>query len=104
MSSPSTPRVPVTDPPSSFARARVDSNCLGELLERYRHLLFSLVQRRYSRTWNPIHDSDVVQETLLVAVRHFHSFRGQTETELASWLGVILRRITAAQDRRARRR
>jgi RNA polymerase sigma-70 factor (ECF subfamily) len=69
------------------------SECLGELLERYRNYLYVV-----ARTQVDLHlavrasPSDVVQETFLRAARQFETFRGNSEGELLAWLRRILAR------------
>jgi RNA polymerase sigma-70 factor (ECF subfamily) len=75
-----------------LARARSgDSQSLGELLSRYRTYLTLLGTAQFQRKLQPrLSPSDVVQEALLCAHRHFGQFRGQTEPELVGWLREIL--------------
>lgn len=79
-------------------RAAVDS--LLQLYRNYLHLLArTQIDMHLVRQLNP---SDVVQETLLRAFRHFAQFRGGTEAELLAWLRRILARCLADQSRYAR--
>lgn len=68
-----------------------DRQSIGELLDHYRSYLTLLgslhFQRRLQARVGP---SDIVQEALLRAHRHFGQFRGQTEPELMAWLREIL--------------
>lgn len=68
-----------------------DRQSIGELLNHYRSYLTLLgslhFQRRLQARVGP---SDIVQEALLRAHRHFGQFRGQTEPELMAWLREIL--------------
>jgi RNA polymerase sigma-70 factor (ECF subfamily) len=68
-----------------------DRHSIGELLDHYRAYLTLLgslhFQRRLQARVGP---SDIVQEALLRAHRHFGQFRGQTEPELMAWLREIL--------------
>ncbi len=63
-------------------------------LERYRSWLGLLarlqVEPRFRAKFDP---SDIVQQTLLEAVRGFGKFRGGTEAELAAWLRQILAHV-----------
>ena len=63
-------------------------------LERYRSWLGLLarlqVEPRFRAKFDP---SDIVQQTLLEAVRGFPKFRGGTEAELAGWLRQILAHV-----------
>jgi RNA polymerase sigma-70 factor (ECF subfamily) len=75
-----------------IVRARAgDDDALGQLLEHYRAYLMLLARLQIGRRLQGKADcTDVVQETFLEAARHFTSFRGTTEPELASWLRQIL--------------
>jgi len=68
-----------------------DRESIGELLQHYRNYLMLLattqVERRLQSRISP---SDIVQETMLRAHRHFAQFRGKTEQELLAWLRQIL--------------
>jgi RNA polymerase sigma-70 factor (ECF subfamily) len=72
-------------------------------LERYRSWLAILarvhVEARYQAKFDP---SDVVQQTLLEAVRAWPDFRGRTEAELAAWLRQILAHVLLHEIRRYR--
>jgi RNA polymerase sigma-70 factor (ECF subfamily) len=77
-------------------------------LERYRSWLAVLarlqVAPRFRAKFDP---SDIVQQTLLEAVRDWPRFRGRTEPELAAWLRQILAHVLLHEIRRhggARRR
>ncbi len=63
-------------------------------LEQYRSWLGLLarlqVEPRFRSKFDP---SDIVQQTLLEAVRGFPKFRGGTEAELAGWLRQILAHV-----------
>lgn len=64
---------------------------LGALLAQYRTYLTLLGAAQFQRRLQArVSPSDVVQETLLRAHRHFGQFRGQTERELIAWLREIL--------------
>jgi RNA polymerase sigma-70 factor (ECF subfamily) len=64
---------------------------LGQLLERYRHYLGLLTRIEIGRRLQAKLDaSDLVQETLLEAHRHFAKFRGSNEAQFVAWLRQIL--------------
>ena len=69
-------------------------------IERYRSWLGLLarlqVEPRFRDKFDP---SDIVQQTLLEAVRDFPQFRGGTEAELAAWLRRILAHVLSHQFR-----
>jgi RNA polymerase sigma-70 factor, ECF subfamily len=70
-------------------------------LERFRSWLGFLarlqVEPRLRAKFDP---SDVVQQTMLEAVRGWPNFRGGTEAELAAWLRQILARVLLHERRR----
>ena len=60
-------------------------------LERYRAYLHLLARLQLDRRFQAKLDaSDIVQQTLLQAVRGADEFRGQTDAEMAAWLRQIL--------------
>ncbi len=60
-------------------------------LERYRAYLHLLARLQLDRRFQAKLDaSDIVQQTLLQAIRGAGEFRGQTEAEMAAWLRQIL--------------
>jgi RNA polymerase sigma-70 factor, ECF subfamily len=60
-------------------------------LERYRAYLYLLARLQLDRRFQAKVDaSDIVQQTLLRAVRGAGEFRGRTEAEVAAWLRQIL--------------
>ena len=72
---------------------RGHSESLGMLLEQYRDYLYLIARARIgARLQARANASDVVQETFLLASRHFHQFAGNSEREWQSWLRSILRR------------
>src|SRR5262245_12947799 len=74
---------------------------LGHLLERYRNYLALLARVQIGRRLQgKVDPQDLVQETFLQAHRHFPTFRGTTEEELASWLREILAATFANELRR----
>jgi len=70
-------------------------------LERYRSWLGLLarlqVEPRFRTKFDP---SDIVQQTMLEAIRGWPKFRGGTEAELAAWLRQILARVLMHEMRR----
>jgi RNA polymerase sigma-70 factor, ECF subfamily len=70
-------------------------------LERYRSwpgLLARLqVEPRFRAKFDP---SDIVQQTMLGAVRDWNKFRGETEAERAAWLRQILAHVLLHEMRR----
>jgi len=78
-----------------------DQAALGRLLERYRNYLALLARVQIGRRLQGKADpQDLVQETFLQAHRHFPTFRGTTEEELAGWLREILAATFANELRR----
>jgi RNA polymerase sigma-70 factor (ECF subfamily) len=75
-----------------LSRARKgDRQCIGELLTLYRNYLSLLASTQLERRLQPrVSPSDIVQETMLRAHRHFAQFRGQSEAEFLAWLRQIL--------------
>jgi RNA polymerase sigma-70 factor, ECF subfamily len=77
-------------------------------LERYRSWLGLLARLQVEPRFRAKFDaSDIVQQTLLEAVRDWPKFRGGTEAELAAWLRQILAHVLLREVRRycgARRR
>jgi RNA polymerase sigma-70 factor, ECF subfamily len=73
-------------------RARRGSkSSLGTLLQQYRNYLVVLASMQIEKRLQPrVSPSDVVQETMLRAHKHFGQFRGTTEQELLAWLRQIL--------------
>jgi len=70
-------------------------------LERYRSWLGLLarlqVEPRFRAKFDP---SDIVQQTLLEAVRDWPKFRGRSEAELAAWLRQVLAHVLLHEARR----
>src|SRR5690242_14435476 len=85
-------------------RARAgDDAARGRLLELYRNYLRLLARSLIGQALRlRLDPSDLVQETCLLAHRHFDSFAGSGEPELAAWLRRILVRNVADQARRHR--
>jgi RNA polymerase sigma-70 factor (ECF subfamily) len=70
-------------------------------LERYRSWLGFLARLQVEpRLWAKFDPSDVVQQTMLEAVRGLPNFRGATQAELAAWLRQILARVLLHERRR----
>jgi RNA polymerase sigma-70 factor (ECF subfamily) len=71
-----------------------ESTALDQLLEVYRNYISLLARLQVDRRLQGrIAPSDLVQETILQAGRHFAGFRGCSEGELVVWL----RRVLASQ-------
>ena len=63
---------------------------LDQLLEAYRDYLRLMARSSLGRCLRGKADaSDLVQETVIRAHRHFHQFRGHSEAELAAWLRAM---------------
>jgi RNA polymerase sigma-70 factor (ECF subfamily) len=78
-----------------------DREALGRLLEICRHyLLLAANQELTPALWTKIAPSDIVQESLMEAGRHFPRFQGGSEEELLAWLRSILRNNVADSRRR----
>jgi RNA polymerase sigma-70 factor (ECF subfamily) len=68
-------------------RAREDPEALGRLLEKYRSYLKILLKQHLSRKLAARCDaSDIVQQTMMNAVRAFGQFRGSSEPEFSAWI------------------
>lgn len=81
-----------TDPPDLLA------------LNRHRSWLGVLARMQMDRDLRGKFDpSDVVQQTMLEAVRAWPQFRGESPQELAAWLRKILARVLAHQVRDLKR-
>ncbi len=87
-----------------LAAARAgDGEALDRLLARYRNYLRFLAQPGVTGTLGAKADaSDVVQDALLQAYKHFASFEGKTQGEWGAWLRKILAREMAMLVRRYR--
>lgn len=81
--------------------ARSDPDAPGRLLDSCRDYLAALARDRAAPARHWLTDSVLVQDTLLAACQHFVDFRGTTPADLARWLGIILRRLTATRARTA---
>ncbi|MCA9214108.1 MAG: sigma-70 family RNA polymerase sigma factor [Planctomycetales bacterium] len=70
---------------------RGDANRLDHLLEAYRNYLRLLARLQLGRMLQiRVSPSDLAQESILVARKAFHGFRGDTEPEMLSWLRSVL--------------
>jgi RNA polymerase sigma-70 factor (ECF subfamily) len=68
-----------------------DQQSIGELLQQYRRYMNVLAATKiHSRLQRRISASDIVQETMLKAHRHFAQFQGESEREFLAWLRQIL--------------
>ncbi len=86
-----------TDP---AAEARFDP-VAPAALERYRSWLGLLARLQVEPQFRAKFDSsDIVQQTMLEAVRDWPKFRGGTEAELAAWLRQILAHVLLHEMRR----
>ncbi len=80
--------------------ADLDPLAIAEL-ERYRSWLGLLARLQVEPRFRAKFDaSDIVQQTLLEAVRDWPKFRGGTEAELAAWLRQILAHVLLHEMRR----
>ncbi len=92
-----------TDLRRLIERARQEPAALGRLLDLYRNYLRLLARTGLDASLQGKADpSDLVQDALLKASRHFDQFRGATDAELAGWLRQILARCLADFVRRYR--
>ena len=80
------------DPEALLDHARHgDRQSVGELLQHYRNYLMLLAATQIGKRLQPrVSPSDIVQETMLKAHRHFAQFQGHSERELLAWLRQIL--------------
>ncbi len=80
------------DPETLLHRARQgDAEALTRLLDLYRSYLRLFSRVQVDRCLQSKADlSDLIQETMFIAHRSFHEFRGDTERELVAWLRQIL--------------
>ena len=80
---------------------RGESPAQGDLLRRFEPWLRLLARVQLESRFAAKFDaSDVVQQTLLEAVKAFPQFRGLTEAELTAWLRQILAHALAHEIRR----
>ncbi len=89
------------EPPPTDSQRPDDEPMPAAVLERHRSWLAMLarlqVDGRFRGKFDP---SDVVQQTMLEAVRAWPQFRGRSEPELSAWLRTILARVLAHEARR----
>lgn len=97
----------MTDPSAEDSDALVrraregDQQAMTELLGMYRNYLSLLARVQVDTDLRAKADpSDVVQETLMQAIRDFNQFRGETEAEFVAWLRQIMANTSAAIFRR----
>ena len=79
----------------------------AEQLEQFRNYLHLLARLQLgSRVQAKADASDIVQQTLVQAIRGLEEFRGKTEAEMATWLRQILARQLAnfVRDQGCRKR
>lgn len=80
-----------------------DGSAQGELLRRFEPWLRLLARVQFESRFAAKFDaSDVVQQTLLEAIKAFPQFRGSTEAEVTAWLRQILAHALAHEIRRYR--
>jgi RNA polymerase sigma-70 factor, ECF subfamily len=85
---------PTGEPPENHSVAVAN-------LERYRSWLGLLARLQVEPRFRAKFDaSDIVQQTLLEAVKDWPKFRGGTEAELAAWLRQILAHVLLHEVRR----
>jgi RNA polymerase sigma-70 factor (ECF subfamily) len=71
-----------------------DERCLAQLLEFYRPYLHLLARLKMVRQLKPrLDDSDLVQETELLALRGFPEFQGKTAKEFTAWMRQIMAHV-----------
>lgn len=80
-----------------------DAEAAGRLLETHRSLLRLLADRELgARLQAKVDASDIVQQTMLEAIRGLPAFRGTSEAEWEAWLRRILARRISHEVRRHR--
>ena len=73
----------------------------NQLLKNYQPYLRLLARvQMESRFAAKFDAADLAQQTMIAAVRDFHSFRGNTDAEFAAWLRQILAHVLAHEIRR----
>lgn len=96
----------------SIRKARADRSALAQLLEQYRPFLRMMAARTLDGAMRARCDaSDIVQETMVDALRDFGGFAGHTEPEFSAWIKRIhrhnllevLRRNVGAEKRSLQR-
>jgi len=89
-------------PMALLAAARAgDREALGNLTELYRNYLYLVAQVQVDRhIRRRLAPSDLVQETMVKAVKNLHQFRGTTEAELLGWFrGILVNALKSAVER-----
>lgn len=80
---------------------RLEGRISMEMLSRFEPYLRRLAGRQWRRSLAAKESvSDIVQETLAVAVRDFGAFDGTTEGELAAWMRRIVLRVMQTKLRK----
>lgn len=93
------PTEPVTELLDALRQG--DAAAQGRVLSRYQAWLKLLARMQIdSQFHGKFGPSDVVQQTMLEAVRALPRFRGQTEAELLAWLRKVLAHVLAHEVRR----
>ena len=91
-----------------IVRARKgDNRALGRLCDRHRPYLRLLARRALdTRVQRRVAESDLVQQTMLSAVRNFAQFNGDSPAQFVAWLQVQHERnvVDAARAQRANKR
>lgn len=67
-----------------------DREALGRLLDRHEPELRRRLEPKVRVLSRKLGVSDVIQSSFLQVIRHFSSFRGESETEFAAWLWRVL--------------
>jgi RNA polymerase sigma-70 factor, ECF subfamily len=88
--------VAMSDSPSSLdlgiLKARSDRSTLAQLLEQYRPFLRIAAERALDGAMKARCDaSDIVQQTMVEAIKDFDGFAGHTEPEFSAWIKRIHR-------------
>jgi RNA polymerase sigma-70 factor, ECF subfamily len=81
-----------------------DRDALGRTIQPFRQFLLMIAERELAPELKTKEGaSDLVQDTLLEAHRHFPQFEGQTEAELRAWLRRLLLHRVSYTVRRYRK-
>src|SRR5262245_22509300 len=84
---------------AAYRRGELDAG--NQLLERFEPWLRLMARLQLESRFQAKFDaSDVVQQTMLEAVKAFPQFRGTTEAEFTAWLRQILTHALAHEIRR----
>ncbi len=75
-----------------------DQEALGRLLDHCRYYLLLMANKKLApELWAKVAPSDIVQESLMEAGRHFPRFHGCSEEQLLAWLrGIVRNRVADA--------